>query len=376
MEHEKEPYIRGYNLSSFGSFNMLFLYPQDPTRIEEMIDIVRDEVLIDLPDTRAFVQRSSLLNFGFDGGRSINIDIQGPDINVLSEVATAGMEIINEAIPGAQVRPIPGLSIAEPELQLIPNDRRIAAAGLDRATLASIVRSLTSGSFIGEYFDGNDRLDIILKGPTWNSPEELAAIPIATPLAGIQSIGELAEIRRTVGPSQLRRVNGQRTLTLSVTPPEDMTVQQALEQLREVAGPQLRDIMPDEVSIAYRGTADRLESAFGQMQANLGIAAVVLFLILAAMFRSLWDAVLVMLSMPLAIAGGVLALRALNLVTTQAMDLLTTIGFLILLGLVVNNAILLKPFPGAPDECILSARSADRTKLRSESDVAVPRRRL
>jgi multidrug efflux pump subunit AcrB len=67
----------------------------------------------------------------------------------------------------------------------------------------------------------------------------------------------------------------------------------------------------------------------------------VLFLILAAMFRSLRDAALVMLSMPLAIAGGVGALRLLNLFTIQAMDLLTMIGFLILLGLVVNNAILL-----------------------------------
>jgi HAE1 family hydrophobic/amphiphilic exporter-1 len=77
------------------------------------------------------------------------------------------------------------------------------------------------------------------------------------------------------------------------------------------------------------------------MKVNLAIAAMVLFLVLAAMFRSLRDGALVMLSMPLAVAGGVLALRVLNLFTTQAMDLLTTIGFLILLGLVVNNAILL-----------------------------------
>jgi len=77
------------------------------------------------------------------------------------------------------------------------------------------------------------------------------------------------------------------------------------------------------------------------MAANLGTAAVVLFLIMAAMFRSLRDAALVMLSMPLAIAGGVASLRVLNLFTIQAMDLLTMIGFLILLGLVVNNAILL-----------------------------------
>jgi multidrug efflux pump subunit AcrB len=341
MEHEKQPYVRGYNMSSFGAFSGMFVYPEDPSRIEEMIGIVRDEVLADLPDTQSFVQRSSLLNFGFDGGRSINLDLQGPDINVLAQVATQAMPIVSAAVPGAQVRPIPGLAIAEPELQLTPKDRRITAAGLDRATVATIVRAVTSGAFVGEYFDGNDRMDMILKGPAWTSPEQLASIPIATPLAGLQTLGELTDIRRTVGPTQLLRVNGRRTLTLSVTPPADMTVQEALEQLRDVAGPQIRELMPADVSLAYRGTADRLESAFSNMAVNLATAAVVLFLILAAMFRSLRDALLVMLSMPLAIAGGVGALRILNLFTIQAMDLLTMIGFLILLGLVVNNAILL-----------------------------------
>jgi multidrug efflux pump subunit AcrB len=341
MDHEKEPHIRGYNLSAFGTFNALFLYPVDPDRIEEMIGIVRDEILIDLPDTQAFVQRSSLLNFDFDGGRSINLDLQGPDINILSEIAVQAMPIINEAVPGAMVRPVPSLNIAEPELQLVPMDRRITAAGLDRAGVATIVRAMTSGTFVGEYFDGNDRMDIILKGPTWTSPEELAAIPIATPLAGVQSLGELAEIKRTVGPTQLLRVDGQRTLTLSVTPPPEMTVQEALDILRDVVGPQLAPKLGDDVSLQYRGTADRLEQAFAKMGTNLLTAAVVLFLVLAAMFRSVRDALIVMLSMPLAIAGGVIALRLLNLVTIQAMDLLTMIGFLILLGLVVNNAILL-----------------------------------
>jgi multidrug efflux pump subunit AcrB len=296
MDHEKQPYIRGYNMSAFGAFNGMFIYPQDPDRIEEMIGIVRDEVLIDLPDTQAFVQRSSLLNFGFDGGRAINVDLSGNDINDLSATAMQSMGIINEILPGAQVRPFPSLAIAEPELQLVPNDRRITAAGLDRAALANIVRAVTSGAYVGEYFDGNDRMDMILRGPTWNSPEQLATTPIATPLAGIQTIGELADIRRTVGPTQLRRVDGQRTMTLSVRPPEDMTVQEALEQLRDVAGPRLREILPAGVSVQYRGTADRLEAALSTMSINLAVAAVVLFLILAAMFRSLWDALLVLLS--------------------------------------------------------------------------------
>jgi multidrug efflux pump subunit AcrB len=79
------------------------------------------------------VQRSSLLNFGFDGGRAINVDLSGNDINDLSATAMQSMGIINEALPGAQVRPNPSPNIAEPELQLVPDDRRITAAGLDRA---------------------------------------------------------------------------------------------------------------------------------------------------------------------------------------------------------------------------------------------------
>jgi multidrug efflux pump subunit AcrB len=245
-------------------------------------------------------------------------------------------------------------------LQLIPNDRRIAAAGLDRAALANIVRAVTSGAFVGEYFDGNDRMDMILRGPVWNSPDQLAATPIATPLAGIQTIGELAEIRRTVGPTQLRRVDGQRTMTLSVRPPDDMTVQEALEKLRDVAGPRIKEILPAGVSVQYRGSADRLEAALSTMTSNIAVAAMVLFLILAAMFRSLWDAFLVLLSMPLAIAGGILALRFVNLFTTQAMDLLTTIGFVILLGLVVNNAILL----------VMQTRTGQREGLEKTAAVA------
>ena len=341
MDHEKQPYIRGYNLSAFGAFNALFIYPQDPNRIEEMIGIVRDEVLIDLPDTQAFVQRSSLLNFGFDGGRSINVDLQGSDIETLSEIAAQSMQIIQGSLPGAMVRPMPSLSISEPELQLIPNDRRITAAGLDRAAVATMVRAATSGTFLGEYFDGNERMDMILRGPTWNSPEELANIPVATPLAGIQTLGELTDIRRTVGPTRLRRVGGERTLTLNVRPPDDMTVQEALETLRGVAGPEIRAILPSGVDVKYRGTADRLEDAFSEMGTNLLMATIILFLILAAMFRSLTDSLLVLMAMPMAMAGGILALQIMNLVTTQAMDLLTMIGFIILLGLVVNNAILL-----------------------------------
>src|SRR5690606_35821592 len=92
--------------------------------------------------------------------------------------------------------------------------------GLNPQEVATAVRAFTGGLFVSEYFDGNQRYDVILRAPRWQYPERLAATPIATPLAGAQTIGELAEIRRTVGPTQLARVDGQRTVSLLVLPPE------------------------------------------------------------------------------------------------------------------------------------------------------------
>lgn len=87
--------------------------------------------------------------------------------------------------------------------------------------------------------------------------------------------------------------------------------------------------------------ADRLSHTITQMGTNFLMAVIILFLLMAALFKSVKDSLLVILSMPLAICGGVLSLRLLNLFSFQSLDLLTMIGFIILLGLVVNNAILL-----------------------------------
>jgi len=341
MDHEKAPYIRGYNLSMFGTFNILFLYPQNPDETEEWLELVRGPLLKGIPDVQAFGNRASLLGIGFDGGRSISVDLQGADITGLMSAAGQGMGIINGLMPGAVVRPVPGLSLAEPELQIVPRERRITEAGLNPQDVASAVRAMTGGLFVNEYFDGNERYDVILRTGRWTNPEQLAAMPVATPLAGAQTIGELAEIRRTVGPTQLSRIDGQRTISLVVTPPEHMTVEEALDILRDEAGPKIQAKLPSGASIAYRGSADQLEEALFGMLKNFFLAMLILFMVMAAIFKSVRDSLLVLLVMPLALSGGLIALRVLNLVTYQALDMLTMIGFIILLGLVVNNAILL-----------------------------------
>ncbi|MDJ0749472.1 MAG: efflux RND transporter permease subunit [Woeseiaceae bacterium] len=342
VDGDAGPGIRGYNLYSWGSnATGIYIYPNDPREAPELMDRLRDEILVGLPGARPFVSRASLLNIGISGGRNIDIDLQGPELMALMDAAKVGEQAINERFSEWSVRALPGVSLSKPELQLLPNDIRITQAGIDRGIVADAVRAFTGGLDAGRYFDGNEAVDVLIWSGAWTTPEDLAGVPIYTPESGIQVIGELADIVRTVGPTQLRRVNGQRTVTLQVLPPPDMTIEDALNTLRSEVGPVLREALPVDAEIFYRGTADQLAAAVADMSKNFLLAVLVLALIMAAMFRSVKDSLIVLLVMPLAVVGGVIGLRLLNLVTYQSLELLTMIGFIILLGLVVNNAILL-----------------------------------
>lgn len=340
---EKTPKIKSYNFYSFGSgATGGFVYSDDPTRVEELMAIVRTEVLAGLPDTQAFLFRGSMINVSGGGnGRTIDIDIKGPDIEKLMALAQVGIDAIKKNMPDTTAFPIPGLSMAEPELNLTPDDQRISQAGLTRRDVANAVRAFTSGLFIGEYFDGNERVNVILRGQQWHTPDQLASLPITSPLAGVQTIGELTKITRTAGPTQLRRVDGKKTISIQVSPPATMSLEEAIVMLNEQVITEMTRQMGPENSILLSGNANQMESAISDMLKNFVLALIILFLLMTALFKSAKDSFLVLLVMPLAVAGGVIGLNILNLFTYQSLDLLTMIGFIILLGLVVNNAILL-----------------------------------
>lgn len=336
------PGIRGYNLYSWGSnATGIYIYPEDPRQAPALIETLRDEILTGLPGARPFVSRASLLNIGVSGGRNIDIDLQGPELTKLMGAAKIGLDRISEQLPDWSVRALPGVTLSKPELQLVPDDLRITQSGLDRGAVADAIRAFTGGLNAGRYFDGNQSMDVLVWSGAWNTPEELAGVPVYTPQSGIQVLGELARIERTVGPTELRRVHGQRTVTLQVLPPPDMAIEDAMAIIRSDIGPLIQDALPADAEIFYRGTADQLDNAVVDMSKNFVLAILILALIMSAIFRSVKDALIVLLVMPLAIVGGVIGLRTLNLFTYQSLELLTMIGFIILLGLVVNNAILL-----------------------------------
>ena len=136
-----------------------------------------------------------------------------------------------------------------------------------------------------------------------------------------------------------------RTLTLQITPPSDLAIEEALAVVREQVLPVVYEQLPPDGSIKLRGTAEALDEALGSMASSFGLAIVILYLLISALFRSFKDSLLVIMTIPMATVGGIISLRLMDLFLSgsggQQMDLLTMIGFVILLGLVVNNAILL-----------------------------------
>jgi multidrug efflux pump subunit AcrB len=314
----------------------------DPGEVDELLRIFNGQVLAGFPDTFGFAQRSPIFE-GARGGRQINLDMQADSFESLLAAGRAGFFAVMQALPNANVRPVPGLELAEPELRLVPDDRRIAEVGWNRARMATIVRALGDGAFLGEYFDGNRRYNVIMRAEQWSTPEELMAMPVATPIGDVQTLGELARLERTAGPSQIQRVDRRRTLSLQITPPSGMAIEEALTVVEEQVLPQIRALLPADGSIRLRGTAEALSDALRSMSGSFTLAVVILYLLISALFRSFKDSLLVVLTIPMATVGGIISLRLMDLVLSGrgGQQMLTMIGFVILLGLVVNNAILL-----------------------------------
>lgn len=340
MDGEKEPALKNYYIFA-GPFGGNFgVRVKDQSRVKEMEQIINQEIAVGLPDTRVFAQQGNLFG-GFGGGRSIQVNMQSKDQEGLMRAAREGQAFFAQEVPGMRAQPFPNPEMAEPELRLIPNDRRLSEVGWTRNSLGAVVRSLGDGIYIGEHFDGEKRMNIILRAQGWDTPEELEALPLATPSGEIVPLGELVKVERTVGPSNLRRVDRRRTMSFNVNPPDDMSLQEAIELIQTKIEPKLMTLLPDDGVIRYAGSADSLKAAISTMSENFSLALLILFLLMSALFRSMKDSLLVVIALPLATVGGVIALRIMNVFMFQPLDLLTMIGFVILLGLVVNNAILL-----------------------------------
>jgi len=318
----------------------------DPQRAGELIPMLRKAVFRE-PGTFGFISQPSIFGRGIGGGRKIQLDISGQDLEQILDVAARAAAKVVQHLPmseGHQFRPNPGLELGAPEVRIIPNRLRLADNGVTARELAETVDAFNDGLRVAEVTVGSKRLDLVLRGPeqTVTETQGIAALPVVTSSGRIVPTGSLADVIITSGPTEIRHRERFRTVTLEIRPAPGMPLETALDTLRDqVIEPLRAEGLPAGIKIGLSGTADKLTQTWRAMQWQLALSVAIVYLVMAILFESFVYPLIILLSVPLAAAGGVAGLVALNYYKFQPLDMLTLLGFVILIGIVVNNAILL-----------------------------------
>jgi len=244
------------------------------------------------------------------------------------------------------VRPVPSIELLYPEINIIPDRDRLRASGMSSSDLGIQLDVLMDGRKVGDFKQkGQKKIDLVLKASDENfsTPEELYKALVATPKGKIVPISSFARLERSTGLDQVRHLERQRTISLQVTPPKTIALEGAMDIIRDKLVPLLKNQgMLQGVNIKLSGEADKLTQTREAIQWNFILAAVIIYLLMSGLFGNFIYPLIVLFTLPLAAAGGFIGLKLMNLfLQPQPLDVLTMLGFVILIGVVVNNAILI-----------------------------------
>lgn len=339
------PPIANMFFVAFGRSAFMGARSTDPERVRELIPIIQGPVLGGVPGTFAIVQQSSLFQRVTGSGRSIDIEITGPDLGRLIGLGGRIFGQVRQVVPGAQARPIPSLDLGNPEVRILPDRVRAADLGLSARDIGSAVNALLDGALVDGYQFQGEEIDLVLRGEEdWFRTQDIEALPIYTPRGQLVPLSAVARVEVTTGPEQINHIERNRAITVQVIPPETIALETALDSIQAQIVQPLVDSgqLAPPYQIQLSGSADDLRRTRQALQWNFLLALVITYLLMAALFESFLYPFVIMLSVPPALAGGILGLEVVNrTLTYQPLDILTMLGFVILIGVVVNNAILI-----------------------------------
>jgi HAE1 family hydrophobic/amphiphilic exporter-1 len=300
----------------------------------EIAQDVREEVA-KISGAEITVAVTSMMDAGGGmGSAPISVGIQGPDLEELAKLADQAVEIVRTVEGTREVES----DIAEgaPEVTLTVDRGKLGAYGLSTSTLTSSVQSAILGSVATRYSTGEDEIDVRVRFPanTRETLSDLENLSIATP-TGVQiPLSELGEIEIAEGPTTINRLDQERIVTVSSQLYErDLASVQG--DIEEKLNQEL--VLPRGYSIEYGGESQQMVEAFGNLGYALILAVVLVYMVLAAQFESFLYPFIIMFSVPLLFIGAVFGL----LITGRTISIMAIIGVITLVGIVVNNGIVL-----------------------------------
>lgn len=330
------------------------------------VKAILNRAMSQIPGSYGSASQRSIFGRNIGGSNSVQVDIVGADLTRLKDsAARLQVELMDEFSKFA-IRSDPmSFNEAGPERQLVIDQVRAKELGLNVQSLALAARALVDGAIVGDFTYEGDNIDLVLvRNPQLEvSPDQLLEMPLAiTETDGRETIlplGELVHFVEADASQSIRRIEQRRAVSFTVNPPPEMALEEAQTRIEElVAQLRLAGGMASDVQVQMSGNADKLTQVrtalLGQWDgwnlaslksvglSRLFLALVITYLLMSALFESFLYPFVIMFSVPLAAVGGFIGLRLVRILEpTQQLDTLTMLGFVILIGVVVNNAILL-----------------------------------
>jgi HAE1 family hydrophobic/amphiphilic exporter-1 len=314
---------------------------KDKRSIRSFMDRL-EELTEDVPAVRGiFIRQAPLIRRGRIGSGNLEVQIQGDDLGTIRRLSET-LEARLDQVPGAKFVN-PSFEVGKPEFVVEVDRVRAAELGLTVSEVGSLVETKVNGTVVGTYDDDGRELDLRLRGPEGSvaSARDLEQTVLYTPNGQVVQLADLAEVEARVGPTQIEHTDMDRSVKLSVGMEDTIPLAEAVERLQQAVAP-TRAGLPLGYTVEMTGQATDLERAWLAFRGAFLLAIFITYLLLASLFESFRIPLVIMVSVPFAVSGGVAALATMSsLDPTVKLDTITMLGFVILIGVVVNNAILL-----------------------------------
>ncbi len=299
--------------------------------LAELKDAARNAVRKHIPDAKVAVTDPAFVE-GAATEAPIMIDVRGADYKDIAPVAEEVGRILRQTpgVQDVQVKYSPG----RPELRVEIDRARAADKGASVAQIAAAVRAATEGDEATKVRIGKDDITVRVRLNKTDriGPDELRSITVQTP-KGRVALADVAQLVRGEGPQVIEREDRMRQIVIWAAPRG-----RALGEIVEEIQPKLDGIkMPAGTRYAYDGQIRMMKENNSAVSTALLLAVIFIYIVLASQFESFIHPLTIMLTLPLALVGAILALFLTN--NTMAMG--TMIGIVLLMGLVTKNAILL-----------------------------------
>ncbi|MFQ5899641.1 MAG: efflux RND transporter permease subunit [Candidatus Methylomirabilia bacterium] len=298
-----------------------------------------------VPGTVAvFVTQSPLFRRrgAFFGGTNLEVNVTGKELETIRRIA----ERLEGELQGFKGANFVNSSFewGNPELQVVVDRDRAASLGLSARDVGYVVETAVGGTLAGRFREGGKELDIRLVSTERQArrTQDVIRTTFYTRAGVPLRLSEIAEVRPATGPTKVQHLDLDRAITLTVNVREEIPLEAALEAAEaNIVGP-TRQALPLGYTIDLTGQVRDLTEAWNALKWSYLLALVVIYLLMCALFESWSRPFYIMFTVPLAATGAILAVRLANaLEPATKMDTLTMLGFVILAGIVVNNAILI-----------------------------------